>query len=50
MGGTKYQRNGNGKIYKYQRNGNGKIYKYQRNGNGKIYSIYIKYLSIYASK
>jgi hypothetical protein len=39
MGGTKYQRNGNGKIYKYQ-----------RNGNGKIYSIYIKYLSIYASK
>ena len=50
MGGTKYQRNGNGKIYKYQRNGNGKIYKYQRNGNGKIYSIYIKYFSIYASK
>jgi len=50
MGGTKYQRNGNGKIYKYQRNGNGKIYKYQRNGNGEIYSIYIKYLSIYASK
>ena len=49
MGGTKYQRNGNGKIYKYQRNGNGKIYKYQRNGNGKIYSIYIKYFSIYAS-
>ena len=39
MGGTKYQRNGNGKIYKYQ-----------RNGNGKIYNIYIKYLSIYASK
>ena len=39
MGGTKYQRNGNGKIYKYQ-----------RNGNGEIYSIYIKYLSIYASK
>ena len=39
MGGTKYQRNGNGKIYKYQ-----------RNGNGKIYSIYIKYFSIYASK
>ena len=38
MGGTKYQRNGNGKIYKYQ-----------RNGNGKIYSIYIKYFSIYAS-
>ena len=41
---------GGNKFAKYQRNGNGKIYKYQRNGNGKIYIIYIKYLSIYASK